>query len=60
MQPFSGTMIDGHPDLDGCKVSSFKVGGYLTRDRGVVVRLVDGTEFQVTVVQARGSRDEEE
>ena len=44
---------DGHAELEGFKVTSFTQGGYLTRDRGVVVRLSDGAEFQVTVVQAR-------
>ena len=50
----------GHPDLEGCKVSKFTEGRYLTRDRGVVVRLGDGAEFQVTVVQARLSRGEDD
>jgi hypothetical protein len=33
--------------------SSFSDRGLLTCDEGVVIRLEDGSEFQVTVVQSR-------
>lgn len=34
-------------------VSTFDEAGVLTRNAGLVVRLDDGTEFQVTVVRSR-------
>lgn len=34
-------------------VESFNDAGVLTRDAGFVIRLDDGTEFQVTVVRSR-------
>jgi hypothetical protein len=37
-------------------ISTFEDRGVLTRDRGVVVRMGDGTEFQVTIVQSRTGR----
>ena len=34
-------------------VSTFREAGVLTRNEGLVLRMEDGTEFQVTVVQSR-------
>lgn len=34
-------------------VSSFADAGLLTRDAGVVVRLANGAEFQIRIVQSR-------
>jgi len=45
--------IDGDGALAECAVTSFADGGYLTRDAGLVVRLADGSEFQITIVQSR-------
>jgi hypothetical protein len=35
------------------RVSSYDSEGMLTRNRGLVVRCTDGSEFQVTIVQSR-------
>lgn len=43
--------IDGDGALAECRVTSYAAGGYLTRDAGLVVRLADGSEFQITIVQ---------
>jgi hypothetical protein len=40
-------------DLEGCRVSTFDEAGLLTGNRGLVVRLADGEEFQLTIVQSR-------
>lgn len=38
--------------------SNFQDVGMMTRNEGLVVRMSDGSEFQVTVVKSRSSRDE--
>lgn len=51
--------------VDGPEVRSahtFESVGMLTRDRGLVVRLRNGTEFQITIVQsgeAEGTDEDE-
>jgi hypothetical protein len=35
------------------QVTTFREAGILTSNRGLVVRMDDGSEFQVTVVRAR-------
>lgn len=35
------------------RVVSYEKGGYLTYDSGFVIKMKDGTEFQVTVTQSR-------
>lgn len=35
------------------RVEHFEEAGLLTMDKGLVVRLSDGTEFQITVKQSR-------
>lgn len=44
---FGATVVDSE---------SYESSGLLTRDAGLVVRLDDGREFQITVVQSRGAR----
>ena len=34
------------------KVRTFEDAGLLTGNRGVVVRMVDGSEFQISIVQS--------
>ena len=44
------------------RAASFEDAGILTRNRGVVLRMADGSEFQITIVQsapARGADNEE-
>jgi hypothetical protein len=38
-------------------VSTFDESGMLTRNNGLVVRIKDGSEFQVTIVQSEQSDD---
>lgn len=35
------------------RVETFEEAGILTRDRGPVVRLEDGTKYQITIVEDR-------
>jgi len=35
------------------RVQTFEDAGMLTRDRGLVVTMTDGTEFQITIVQSK-------
>lgn len=43
-------------ELLGARVNTFKESGVLTMNAGLVVKLADGNEFQLTVVQSdRGS-----
>lgn len=39
--------------LIGCTVRTFEEAGVLTRDRGLVIQLPGGDEFQLTIVQSR-------
>ena len=44
---------DGEPILEQLEsASSFEDAGILTRNRGVVWRMADGSEFQITVVRS--------
>jgi len=44
---------DSAEALEGAVVRSFGDAGLLTRDAGLVLRLKDGTEFQISIVQSR-------
>ena len=44
---------DSAEALEGAVVRSFSDAGLLTRDAGLVLRLKDGTEFQISIVQSR-------
>ena len=35
------------------EICTYEEGGYLTYDRGLVLRTVDGSEFQLTIKQIR-------
>ena len=39
--------------LEGCQVRTFEDAGVMTYNKGVVVSLPDGSEFQLTIVQSR-------
>ena len=54
------TMLEEHADLDEndddvvvAEVVTFRDAGVLTRNAGLVVRLDDGTEFQITIVRSK-------
>ena len=44
---------DSAEALEGAVVRSFSDGMVMTRNAGVVLRLKDGTEFQISIVQSR-------
>ena len=45
----------GDVDLSGASVNTFEQACLLTRDRGVVLRLAGGQEFQIAIVQSKGA-----
>lgn len=53
------TLLEGDPDglskliENAARVSTFHDAGILTRDRGLVLELKDGTEFQITIVKSK-------
>jgi len=50
----SDDVEEGWPEeLAGCRTTSFEEEGLLTSDHGLVLRLEDGSEFQITVVKSR-------
>lgn len=40
------------------RVESFQEAGVLTRDAGLVIRLLNGTEFQLTIVRSTRGRED--
>jgi len=45
--------FDSTGDLAECDVITYQCGGVLTNDAGLTLRLMDGSEFQITIVQTR-------
>ena len=39
--------------LLGCTIHTYEEAGLLTRDRGLVIQLPGGDEFQLTILQSR-------
>lgn len=37
--------------LENCRVRSFQQAGLLTRDKGVLITLPDGSKFQLTITR---------
>lgn len=48
---------DDATELRGAKITSFRRAGVITRDAGFTIELVDGSEYEVTIVQSRSGRD---
>ena len=46
--------------LNDARVSTFEDVGMLTRNRGLVVRLQNGAEFQLTIVQSQEAEGADE
>lgn len=42
-------------DIEGATVQTFFEAGLLTSDAGIVLRLEDGNEFQLTIVHSRSA-----
>lgn len=47
-------------DVGMTRVQTFDDVGLMTRNRGLVVTLDDGSEFQITIVQRAGPDEEDE
>jgi len=63
MREILGDLLDDGGDfteLERSKTSSFAQAGLLTHDEGVVVKMGDGSEFQITVVQSKLGKEDEE
>ncbi len=45
-------ILENALDRRGGQVDTFEARGLLTRDRGLVVRLANGQEFQLTIVES--------
>lgn len=43
----------GYALFEDCRVWTFAERGLLTSDKGIVVRLATGEEFQITIVQSK-------
>lgn len=54
-QQYIREALDGHVDLGDAvrRIETFRESGVLTRDAGLVVRMRDGSQFQVTIVRSR-------
>ena len=39
--------------MEGCRTTSYRDAGVLTMDKGFVLHMEDGSEYQVTVIQSR-------
>lgn len=51
-------LIEGNPNDDdilweNMQVSTFEESGVMTYDKGLVIRLPDGIEYQLTIIQSR-------
>ena len=56
-------VVDDYSGHKVMRVRDFQDAGLLTRNKGLVVKMVDGSEFQITIVQSRrpeGEAEEEE
>ena len=38
---------------EGFKVETFEEAGFLTRDKGLVIKTEDGDEYQMTIVKSK-------
>ena len=43
----------GESEVDVRDIETFKDAGVLTNNAGIVLRLMDGSEFQITIVRSR-------
>ncbi len=51
-------LIEDNPNYDeilweNMQVSTFEEAGVMTYDKGLIIRLPDGTEYQLTIIQSR-------
>lgn len=55
-----GDLADLAEQLDGASASTFGEDGILTRNSGLVVRLRNGAQFQLTIVQSDVADEEDD
>jgi hypothetical protein len=48
--------IEDSDDIETRRIETFQENGLLTRDKGLVLKMRDGSEYQITVKQSRGPR----
>ena len=58
MQNGLRALIEGEYDpeeicLENMRVQTFEEAGVMTYDKGLVIRLPDGSEYQITITQSR-------
>lgn len=53
-QDIEGLLIERLSDQDDARgITTFEDAGVMTRNKGVVLRMEDGSEFQITIVRSR-------
>jgi hypothetical protein len=52
-ETMSDYFTSGESEVDVRDIESFKDAGVLTNNAGIVLRLMDGSEFQITIVRSR-------
>lgn len=60
MVEFIRQLLDSTDEIGVARLDTFEEAGMLTHNEGLVLRLDDGSEFQITVVQSAGAEDDEE
>jgi hypothetical protein len=55
IEAWQGPMVseDGEKESDVERSETFREAGILSNNKGLVVRLEDGSEFQITIVRSR-------
>lgn len=54
------TIRDALVEVDGVKSTrTFEDAGVLTDDQGLVLRMEDGSEFQITIVQSKRAKGDD-
>ena len=54
-EDYLADLLEHDDDLD-TEAETFEAAGVMTNNRGLVVRLPNGAEFQVTIVRSRSAR----
>lgn len=55
IEAWQGPMVseDGEKESDVERTETFQEAGMLSNNKGLIVRLEDGSEFQITIVRSR-------
>ena len=49
-----------YEDFEDCRIDSFEDCGILTQNKGLVIRLKTGDEFQLTIVKSKSGKFNQE